>query len=47
MWSTIVTGREYQKAWMYEIISSRRGFDLDRLDYFLRDPHSFGLVSGL
>ncbi len=40
-------GRPFEKAWMYEIISSRRGFDLDRLDYFMRDPQSFGLVSGI
>ena len=46
-WPSLLSGRPYNKAWMYEIVSSRRGFDLDRLDYFLRDPQSFGLVSGI
>lgn len=31
-------GRGSAKGWMYELISNWRGFDVDRLDYLIRDP---------
>ncbi|CAD7941123.1 unnamed protein product [Amoebophrya sp. A120] len=43
-WPRYVRGRAITHAWTYEIVSNwRGGLDVDRLDYFVRDPKSLGL----